>query len=134
MIKILVLVFSLVAISAHADAVAKPAEEACPSDGEKLLAKVEAAEGCYAAAKIAEDCAWGSSFDVQLAGIARTKCESSFMKKAIKDDKGLYAKIRKRCEQVYSKKDGTLYRSAQAFCELSAAQIFSNLYYEEENH
>jgi len=99
----------------------------CPADGEILIKKVEAAKSCYEATQLAETCAWGSSFDVGLAGAAGAICEKDF-KKITKVDKLTKDHMIKRCRDKYKKAEGTLALSMHSFCNLEVYKFWSRIY------
>ena len=72
--------------------------------------------------------AMGSSGDASIAGAARVKCEADFIKKAPKADFTTYQMLLQKCTDKYKDMQGTLYISANAFCHLQVAALFSELF------
>ncbi len=88
-----------------------------PAQMDLVVATIEKAEGCAAAYKIMEACAFGSSADVQTGSAVIEKCEAGIAPRL----KPAFDKERKACVAKYAKKDGTMYRSMNAFCVAKAA-------------
>lgn len=83
---------------------------------------------CYEAVQLAESCAWGSSLDVSTAGVAYNVCLAQAKKsKPQSRDYALLRKMEARCNEKYSKMEGTLYRSMNAFCQLKAIEWLNTL-------
>ncbi len=101
-------------------------EITCSPDAEVVIAQISAKKTCAEASKLAETCAWGSSIDVQIAGAAGDVClkEGGKLSKA---DTALLDRMSARCVKAYSNQQGTIYRSINAFCHLSAIEFIVNL-------
>ena len=90
---------------------------------EVFQALIEKAESCYAAKSLAEACAYGSSLDVMTANTAYEVCNKELTQ--LKPSAKVVATLNtmnKMCNTKYAKQDGTMYRSMNAFCRLSALQ------------
>jgi hypothetical protein len=104
------------------------ADQSCPVPGEdieEVTKQILRKKTCAAAVKLAEACAVGSSRDVGFAGAAAGICERDFAKK--KEDAAIYKQLGARCTAKFESSDGTMYRSAEAFCRLRVAQLLSDL-------
>ena len=95
-----------------------------------VIAAVQKAGSCYEAATVAESCAMGSSMDVGITQPAIEKCSKDFMAKLSKNkiDLSAYNRLLKRCGDKYAKMEGTMYRSAAAFCVLDINRVYSGVY------
>ena len=88
---------------------------------EVFQALIEKADSCWAAKSLAEACAWGSSLDVATAGAAYSVCQKDLDKnKPSKSLTQTLNKMNSMCNAKYSKMDGTLYRSMNSYCQLTA--------------
>jgi hypothetical protein len=87
------------------------------------IVKAMKGKSCDDAAAIAEKCALGASGDVATAGAASKICQADHPK----SDKTLFENLAKRCVAKYANKQGTMYQSAAAFCELQIAVLLSDL-------
>jgi hypothetical protein len=90
---------------------------------EVFQAMIEKSESCYAAKSLAEACAYGSSLDVMTAGTAYAVCDKELQNN--KPSKKLISTLNsmnKMCNDKYAKEDGTMYRSMNAFCRLTAVE------------
>jgi len=106
----------------------------CPVDafdGEKILKAVEDAQTCKEASSVAQNCAYGSSFDVATTSIAILKCEQDFEVYTAPLG-GAYNTLISECGAKYENEQGTMYRSFAAFCALSVAEFFSETYPKSE--
>lgn len=85
-------------------------------------------KNCDDAARLAEACGWGSSLDVSTVSLATTICENQIQaNKPAKADLNLLNAMYKRCNAKYAHEQGTMYRSANAYCVLSADQFIFHL-------
>ncbi|MCC2679802.1 MAG: hypothetical protein K0R29_2378 [Pseudobdellovibrio sp.] len=88
---------------------------------EVFLALIEKADSCYSAQQLASACAYGSSLDVQTAGTAYGVCEAELAKQnPSKKLTALLANMKSLCNKKYEDAQGTMYRSMNSFCHLSA--------------
>lgn len=102
-------------------------EIACPSDGEQLVKNIQSQTSCYEATKLARACAWGSSFDVQVAGSAVEVCAKDY-KKISRADQKILTYMNDKCAKKYEKMQGTMYISMAAFCQLQASEYWAEIY------
>lgn len=101
-------------------------EEVCSPDAAEIITKIEAQTTCYDASRIAENCAWGSTVDVGIAGAAYAVCLKE-AGKLTSSDKALLKKMEVRCAKAWSNRDGTMYRSIHSFCRLNALQFINGV-------
>lgn len=88
---------------------------------EVFISLIEKAESCYAAQELASACAYGSSLDIQTAGAAYGVCEAELAKtNPSKELTDLLAGMKNKCNEKYADAQGTMYRSMNSFCHLSA--------------
>ena len=93
--------------------------EDCPAEDsgwEAREAAVRKAPTCEQALKIADACAYGATGDTGLTNIVIEKCEAGFSRKMSKPQRRAYDRGIKHCDEKYRHKEGTMYRSAAAFC------------------
>lgn len=89
---------------------------------------IEKSESCYEAVQMAEACAYGSSLDVSTAGVAYGICEKELQaQKPGKELTKLLSTMQTSCSEKYDKEQGTMYRSMNAFCQLSALEWVLNI-------
>lgn len=120
--KSLLVLLALTALSSRALA----DDVACPKHGDKYLDDVVAlmkGKSCDEASTIATSCALGASGDVVTAGAATKVCAAAHAK----TDKPLFEQLSKRCAKKYAGKDGTMYQSFAAFCQLDVAKLLASL-------
>lgn len=90
---------------------------------EVFQALIEKADSCYAAKNLAEACAYGSSLDVMTAGTAYEVCDKELQSnKPSAQLTSTLNSMNTMCNDKYANEDGTLYRSMNAFCRLSAVE------------
>lgn len=90
---------------------------------EAFLALIEKADSCYSAKSLADACAYGSSLDVQTAGAAYSVCAAELAKeKPTKSLNTLLSNMKTLCNKKYEKAQGTMYRSMNSYCHLSAIE------------
>jgi len=90
---------------------------------EVFLALIEKADSCYSASQLASACAYGSSMDVQTAGTAYGVCATELEKENPSSElSGLLANMKSLCNKKYENAQGTMYRSMNSFCHLSAIE------------
>lgn len=124
---LLALLAPLVPSAARADA---DSDNTCPLPHgpdflDRAQKEIRAKKSCQQAVTYANACALGSSGDSALAGAAIDVCKQSFTKKPA--DRQLFEQLRQRCTAKFSKEQGTLYVSMNAFCALRAAQLLDDL-------
>ncbi len=100
--------------------------EDCPTSGyeeiEKLLAD---APSCNRSMALFEACSFGASGDVGLGEVVTKKCEGVFLSTLSKSERRTYDRKIEACWHKYAKKEGTMYRSAAAFCAAGVAQDYA---------
>jgi hypothetical protein len=104
------------------------ANECVDSEGQDIfrdpgvcIQMIQKAQSCYQASKIAEACAHGTSLDVRTAGEAYQVCAAEL--DGYKPNRVLKAQLlamNKLCQKKFEKESGTMFRSMEAFCYLSA--------------
>lgn len=117
---LLITIFISVSYSSFAEATE------CPVDAADTLTMITNAGSCYEASKIANECAWGSSVDVGLAGAASEICLKDMNMWSDKH-KLILSTLVEDCNRKYEDQMGTLYLSMNAFCRLGVAELLSNL-------
>jgi hypothetical protein len=95
---------------------------------DKVGAAIHATKTCGEAGELAQACALGASGDVATAVTAERKCGLDFWTKLTPDEKKHYNSLQAKCDAKYAGRDGTIYISAAAFCRLSVARFYSDLY------
>ena len=103
---------------------------ACPvdfADGEAIIHAIHEAQTCADAVSVAEQCAYGSSFDVQTTGVAKEKCEKDFQNITPAQELS-YSVLVEACYAKYQNEGGTMYRSFESFCALSVAKTMSGIF------
>lgn len=98
------------------------------NDPDAFQTEIASKEYCFQAVDLAESCAYGSSLDVSTAGIAYDICDGELKKQnPSKEDLTLLSSMKDRCTKKYENEDGTMYRSMNAYCHLSAIEWILNL-------
>jgi hypothetical protein len=95
---------------------------------DKVATAIHAAKSCGEAGELAQACALGASGDVSTAVTAERKCGLDFWTKLTPEEKKHYNGLQAKCDAKYAGRDGTIYISAAAFCRLSVARLYSDLY------
>lgn len=91
------------------------------NDPEQFQALIEKSTSCYDAKNLAEACAYGSGLDVSTAGTAYGVCAKELEKnKPSKKVTSTLNIMNKMCNDKYANEDGSMYRSMNAFCQLSS--------------
>lgn len=98
----------------------------CPVDAVEVESQISSAQSCYEAAKIARDCAWGSSIDVSFVAAAGEICLKSYDSWSDKH-KIIMSTLIEDCQRKYENESGSLYRSMTAFCSLGVIEVLSGL-------
>lgn len=98
---------------------------------EKVAEVITDADSCYTASDLADACALGASGDVYTVGAAITRCEKE-MPIMSKADAKIYKTLKSKCEKKYSKLEGSMYISMNAFCHLQVTKLFQELLSREE--
>jgi hypothetical protein len=101
-------------------------KEECPTlnlgEIEELVRK---SPTCRRAVAVFELCEVGTSGDLRLGAAVTEKCEADFLGKLTPPQKRSYNTEQKRCAHKYQDKDGTMYRSFEAFCGAYVARDYS---------
>lgn len=97
----------------------------CPVDYAKVDEVVAAAPTCRAALDLLNRCAVGATGDVIPAGTVRERCERDFLPRLSRAASARYAREQDACERKYAREEGTMYRSAEAFCHAGLAARYS---------
>ena len=95
---------------------------------DRVATAIHAAKSCVAASELAQACALGASGDSSTAVTAERKCGLDFWTKLTPEDKKVYNGLQAKCDAKYAGRDGTMYISFIAFCRLSVARLYSDLY------
>ena len=102
-----------------------PAVE-CSSEAEVIISQISSSKSCYEASQIAQECAWGSSIDVQFVGAASEICLANYDSWSDKH-KIILSTLSEDCNKKYENEQGSLYRSMNAFCYLGVVEVLSSL-------
>ena len=101
-------------------------KEECPTldhkEIEELLGK---APSCQRALVLFEICQFGTSGDVSLGAIVTHTCEADFLTQLNSGQRRAYQREQQNCRRKYSKQDGSMYRSFEAFCGANLARNYS---------
>ena len=96
-----------------------------PRSGDTIAEALEKAPSCEASLKLFQSCAYLASIDSMFGGIVTTKCEADFLTKISAMQRKSYDKTREACTRKYAKKEGTMYRSFEAFCHAKLARAYA---------
>lgn len=127
-----ILIIALLAIGSVANAL-----ENCPVDFgtvnylERVGQIITDSGSCYEASEVADACAIGASGDVYTVGTAIARCEKD-MPVMSKEDATMYKTLNDKCTDKYSKLEGTMYMSMNAFCHLQVTRLFLDILSHEE--
>ena len=105
---------------------AAQAETQCPADGDGVGKLILAQASCYEAARVARECAWGSSIDVSFVADAQTFCLKDF-EKWPRRHKQIRAMLVSDCNKKYENEEGTLARASNAHCILNVDELLWSL-------
>ena len=101
-------------------------KDECPTfnlgEIEELVRK---APTCRRAIAVFELCELGTSGDLRLGAAVTEKCEADFLGRLTTSQRRAYDAQQKRCAHKYRDKDGTMYRSFEAFCGAYVARDYS---------
>ena len=126
MMKVLLIALAICSFSAFA------AEE-CSPDAAVVISQISAKKSCYEASQLAQECAWGSNVDIQIASAAGEVCTKEMGKLKASDAK-LLTTMRERCTSSHMNVPGSLARSANAFCHLSAIEFMNGIAHASESN
>lgn len=119
----------VVIVAAHA--APKPtAEPQCqieggPFDLDKVEKALQDAPTCSRSLQLFRHCQMGSSADIHTAGIITEKCEAEFMSRLTRPQQQVYKRAQNRCSRKYRDQQGSMYRSAEAYCAAAAAERYA---------
>lgn len=118
----------LLFVSTQALAIECPATFGSDDYYENVVAAIRSATSCRDGAELAAACALGSSFDPNITVVAERKCGLDFWQKLSAAEKTHYNHLQTKCDNKYKDMQGTMYISANAFCKLRIAELYSDLY------
>jgi hypothetical protein len=124
----IVLICSPLAPSAWAGPKAEKPEKQCPhalSDFDKISQDLDNAPTCSAALELFGACSVGAYSDVRLGGTVLGRCERDFLTRLNKAQRRSYQAEQNRCERKYGRREGSMYRSAEAFCLAEVANRYA---------
>lgn len=99
--------------------------EECPSDVSQLEVEVGKIKNCSEAYEFMSKCGCACTADIRASAVAMKTCESGFLSKLSASEKRKYNEDLSLCLEKYkSNKDGSIYRSAEAFCKLAVAKRY----------
>jgi len=122
------LIFSPLAPDAWAGPKAEQPEKQCPhalGEFDKISQDLDNAATCSAALELFGACSVGASSDVRIGGTVLGRCERDFLTRLNKAQKRDYQAERNRCERKYSRREGSMYRSAEVFCLAEVANRYA---------
>jgi hypothetical protein len=123
-------VIMVLAVAAHAAAKPQAAEPECqieggPFDLDKVEKAVQDAPTCSNSLRLFSHCQMGASADVHTAGIITERCEAEFLPRLTKSQLQAYKRDQNRCYRKYRNEQGSMYRSAEAYCAAEAAERYA---------
>jgi hypothetical protein len=124
----LALIFSPLAPSAWAGPKAETPEQQCPhapAEFDKISQNLDKAPTCSAALELFSACSVGAYSDVRIGGSVLERCERDFLTRLSKAQKRHYRAEQNRCERKYSRREGSMYRSAEVFCLAEVASKYA---------
>ena len=122
----LLTIIALTVLISMAAAKDQKKKEECPTlnlgEIEDLVRK---SPTCRRSVAVFELCEVGTSGDLRLGAAVTEKCEADFLGKLSAAQRRAYDGEQKRCAHKYQDKDGTMYRSFEAFCGAYVARDYS---------
>jgi hypothetical protein len=107
--------------------------DTCPFDSdkqkdywEKVEAAISSAKTCDEARSLASNCGLGGAGDARLVGLAQGVCQKGL--KLSKTDKKLSNALKKRCDEKFKGKNGSMYVAERAQCEAKVDDFFRYIY------
>jgi len=91
----------------------------------KLEASLHNAPSCKAAAKLFDECRWGSSADVSFGAIVAEKCKREYLNKLTPAQKKVHDERIELCNYQYEHQEGTLAISETTSCHIDVAVGFA---------
>ena len=122
------LTFSPLAPNAWAGPKAEKPEKQCPhalGEFDEISRSLDKTPTCSAALELFSACSVGAYSDVRIGGTVLERCERDFLTRLNKAQKRYYQAEHKRCERKYSRREGSMYRSAEAFCLAEVAAKYA---------
>ena len=90
---------------------------------EVFTSLITQSKNCEQAAQLAQACGWGANVDRATVSAAYEICEAELAQtKGFADASDLLKKMQSKCNQKYENEQGSMYRSLQAYCYLSAIE------------
>ena len=108
---------------------APAAADDCPAKSiamDDIMAALSDMAGCDASMKVFQACQMGSAADVQFGEIVEKKCEAAFLSRLGRARKRIYEDQLGRCNTKFADKQGTMWRSATAFCRAGISQRYAH--------
>ncbi len=96
----------------------------CPSSQPEVVKAIDSQKTCYEASQIATSCAYGSTLDLGIIEAASRVCTQNIESWPL-FHKWIQTNLKKSCLNKYKKESGTMYRSAEAFCQLEVDRVLS---------
>lgn len=93
----------------------------CPKGGEALAEKLHTEKTCESAAKLLDECRWGSSADTDFAPIVISKCEKRFVHKMSHTALDHYGREMQICGYRRARAKGSISISEAAMCQVSVS-------------
>jgi hypothetical protein len=93
-----------------------------------IIERIAAESYCFDAVEFAIACSYGTSIDEHIAGAAKRVCRSQLeQSKPSRENLELLSRMENACAEIWLKKEGTMYVSINAFCELRAVEWMTTL-------
>jgi hypothetical protein len=117
---------AILVLAVAAQAAPKPEPECRieggPFDLDKVEKALQDAPTCSKSLQLFGPCQMGAGSDVHTAGIITEKCEAEFLPHLTKRQQQAYKLEQSRCYRKYRNEQGSMYRSAEAYCVAEAAE------------
>jgi hypothetical protein len=105
---------------------AMAAGEDCPTEeGQEIERLLSEAPSCDRSMALFRICSYGASGDMALGAVVRERCEADFLDKLKGTERRRYNRWLRFCERRYARETGTMYRSLEAFCAATVAQVYA---------
>jgi hypothetical protein len=100
--------------------------EVCPVHGpEEKLQILAAAPSCQESVRLFTLCAMGASLDGRLAVPVKENCEKRFISRLTAERRKTYEAELEACNAKYAQRQGTINRSANAFCRVDVISKYA---------
>ena len=96
--------------------------EGGPFDLDKVEKALQDAPTCRKSLRLFSHCQMGGGSDVHAAGIITEKCEAEFLARLTNPQRQSYKREQDRCYRKYRSEQGSMYRSAEAYCVAEVAE------------